>query len=82
MVKNGAAKSERDAARKIAAESGEPEATVRIRIKRGKKKLGSGEPTPKPKTVTKAAAWKKVGSGEPIPGFPGIGKVETGCCSS
>jgi hypothetical protein len=45
MVESGAAKSERQAAEKICKETGEPVEAVRTRIKRGKKTLGSTEPT-------------------------------------
>jgi hypothetical protein len=46
MVRSGAAKSEREAAKVMAGETGEPEEALRTRIKRGKKKLGSVEPIP------------------------------------
>jgi hypothetical protein len=45
MVESGAAKSERQAAERIGKETGEPVEAVRTRIKRGKKDLGSTEPT-------------------------------------
>jgi Na+-transporting NADH:ubiquinone oxidoreductase subunit NqrF len=44
LVAAGTVKSERQAARQIAEETGEPLETVRTMIKRGKTKMGSGEP--------------------------------------
>ena len=47
MIDSGAASSEREAAKIISKETGEPENTVRTRIQRGKKAMDSTESKPK-----------------------------------
>jgi hypothetical protein len=71
MVESGAATSERDAARQIADENGENENTVRQRIKRGKKAMGTPVPIDKSTDWPKCKSCKmadvaKDTNGEPI----------------
>ena len=58
LIDAGTVKSEREAARKIAEETGEPEKTTYTRIRRGKEELHSAEC--KPETLTKPTTLTKL----------------------
>ncbi|UCG07113.1 MAG: hypothetical protein JSV83_00190 [Desulfobacterales bacterium] len=64
MQEVGVAKSDRAAARKISEETGEPLESVRTRIRRGKKKMGSGEPKKSSggkRNFSQETLWKRAG---------------------